>query len=78
MTLFFEAAVSGLHLILGGLYKAVNKPKSGMGNVKKKWERRQGLFGGLLIEKSGESWWDEVFLALKLVAGWVFGGLRAG
>lgn len=49
-----------------------------MGNFKKKWDRRQVLFGGFLIEKNGESWQDESFLALELAAGWVSGGVRAG
>lgn len=75
--MFFETEGSGLHLILGGSYKAVDNPRSGMRNFKKKWERRQGLFCGLLIEKSGESWQGEAFSALELVVGWVFGGARA-
>lgn len=75
--MFFEIESSGLHLILGSLWKAVNRPTSGMRNFKQKWERRQGLFGGLLIEKSGESWQGEAFSALESVVGWVFGGVRA-
>jgi len=48
-----------------------------MRSFKKKVERRQRLFGGLLIEKSWEFWQGEAFSALKLMVGWVFRGVRA-